>query len=74
MHQNDVLRDTNSMWLHFCISDGDKQVFHGDMVILNEFFSSLFYHCLMKLLFLVDKNPLGPYNYPLFQSCCKYGR
>ena len=26
----------------------------------------------MKLLFSVDKNPLGSYNDPLFQSCCKH--
>ena len=78
MHQNNLPRDifffTNTVRLHFCNSDRDKQVFHGDMIIVKRVFSSLFYHCEMKLLFSVDKNPLGPYNDHLFQSCCKYGR
>ena len=25
---------TNAMRLHYCISDGDSQVFHGDMIIV----------------------------------------
>ena len=38
MHQNSLLRDilvfTNTMRIHFCISEGDRQVFHGDMIIV----------------------------------------
>ena len=38
MHQNNLLRDifffTNTMRLYFCISDGDRKVFHGDMIIV----------------------------------------
>ena len=38
---------TNTMRLHFYISDGDRQVFHGDVIIVIRvfFFSYLFYHC-----------------------------
>ena len=76
MHQNNLSRDIFSftiiMWLHFCISDGDRQVFHDDMIIVIQCFSSLFYHCKTKLLFSVDKNPLGPYNDHMYQCYCKY--
>ena len=38
MHQNDHFMDTffftKTMRLHFFISDGDRQVFHGDMIIV----------------------------------------
>ena len=30
----DIIVFTNAMRLHFCISDGDSQVFHGDMIIV----------------------------------------
>ena len=46
MHQNSLLRDifvfTNTMRLHFCISDGDRQVFHGDMIIVIRVFHIYF--------------------------------
>ena len=29
---------TSTMRLHFCISDGERQVFHGDMIIVIPFF------------------------------------
>ena len=78
VHQNNLPTNILSLkiliQLHFCISNGDKQGFHGDMIIVIRVFSSLFYHCLMKLTFSVDKNPIGPYNDPLYQSCYKYGR
>ena len=48
VHQNNPLRDifvfTNTMRLYFCISDGDRQVFHGDTIIVIRVFSYLFYH------------------------------
>ena len=38
MHQIDHLMDTffftKTMRLHFFISDGDRQVFHGDIIIV----------------------------------------
>ena len=38
MHQNNLLTDmfvyTNTMRLYFCISEGDRQVFHVDMIIV----------------------------------------
>ena len=64
----DIFVFTNTMRLHFCISDGDRQGFHGDTIIVIRVFSYLFYHCQMKLLFSVDKNPVGPYNDPLFKA------
>ena len=49
MHQNNLLMDmfvfTNTMRLYFCMSDGERQVFHGDMIIVIQVFSYLFYHC-----------------------------
>ena len=52
MHQNDLLRDifvfTSTMRFNFCISDGDRQVFHGDLIIVIRVFLYLFYHCKMK--------------------------
>ena len=49
MHQNNLLMDmfvfTNTMLLYFCMSDGERQVFHGDMIIVIQVFSHLFYHC-----------------------------
>ena len=49
LRQNNLLRDmfvfTSTMLLNFCISDGDRQVFHGDMIIVIQVFSYLFYHC-----------------------------
>ena len=30
------------MRLHFCISDGDRQVFHGDMIIVIRVFFFIF--------------------------------
>ena len=72
MHQNNLLRDifvfTNTMRLHFCISGGDRQSFHSDMIIVKRVFPYLFYHCKIKLLFSVDENPLGPYSDPLFKA------
>ena len=42
MHQNNLLRDifvfTSTMRLHFCISDGDRQVSHGDIIIVIRIF------------------------------------
>ena len=38
MHQNDLLMDIvffiNTVRLLFCIPGGDRQVFHGDMIII----------------------------------------
>ena len=66
---------TTTMRLQFCISDGDKQVVHGDMVIVIPGFHLYFTTVIKtKLMFSVDKNPLGPYNDPLFKNCFKYGR
>ena len=37
--QNNLPRGlTNTMRLHSCISDGDKQGFHGDMIIVKRVF------------------------------------
>ena len=78
MHQNilpsDIFFFKTTMRLHFCILNGDRQVFHGDMIIIIRVFSSLLYHCYIQLMFSVDKNPLGPYKDPMYQSRCKYGR
>ena len=30
----DIFVSTSTMQLHFCISDGDRQVFHGNMIIV----------------------------------------
>ena len=42
MHQNNLLMDmfvfTNTMLLYFCMSDGERQVFHGDMIIVIQVF------------------------------------
>ena len=44
MHQNNISRNivfvTNTMRLHFCISDGDRQVVHGDMIIVIRVFGT----------------------------------
>ena len=45
------------MLLCYCISNGDRQAFHGDMIIVIRVFPSLFYHCKMKFMFSVEKNP-----------------
>ena len=49
MHQNILLRDmfvfTNTMRLYFCMSDGERQVFHGDMIIVIQVFFIFIYHC-----------------------------
>ena len=49
VHQNNLLRDifvlTSTMRLHFCISEGDRQVSHGDIIIVMRVFLYLFYHC-----------------------------
>ena len=50
------------------------QVFHGDMIIVKRVFPSLFYHFKMESKFSVEKNNACPYNDPLYQNCCKYGR
>ena len=47
MHQNNLSRDisrffTNTMMLHFFISDGDRHVFHGDMIIVIRVFHHYF--------------------------------
>ena len=45
MHHNSLLRDifvfTNTVRLYFCISDEDRQVFHGDTIIVIRVF---FFH------------------------------
>ena len=61
------------MRLHFCNSDGNRQVVHGDMVLLYQFLVFIL-PLLNEIIVSVDKNPLGLYNDPLFQNCCKYGR
>ena len=43
MYQNNLPKDiffffTNTMRLHFCISDGDKRGFHGDIIIVKQVF------------------------------------
>ena len=54
------------MRLYFCISDGDRQVFHDDtiivirIVVLFCFFFILILPLLMELFFSVDKIPLVP--------------
>ena len=49
------------MRLHFCISDGDRQVFHGDMIIVIRVFFFIFILSLLnETIFSVDKNPLVP--------------
>ena len=64
MHQNNLLRDifvfTNTKRLYFCISDGDRQVFHGDTIIVIRVFFIFILPLLMELLFSVDKIPLVP--------------
>ena len=64
MHQNNLLRDifvfTNTMRLYFCISDGDRQVFHGDTIIVIRVFFIFILPLLMELFFSVDKIPLVP--------------
>ena len=47
------------MRLYFCISDGDRQVFHGDTIIATIFFIFTL-PLLMELFFSVDKIPLVP--------------
>ena len=72
MHQDILSRDiiyfTNTMRLHFCISDGERQVFHGEMIIVIRVFSSLFYHSQTKLLFSVDKKTLRHTMTPCFKA------
>ena len=34
---------TNTMLLHICISDGDSQVFHGDMIIVIRVFCHIYF-------------------------------
>ena len=48
------------MRLYFCISDGDRQVFHGDTIIVIEVFFIFILPLLMELLFSVDKILLVP--------------
>ena len=64
MHQNNLLRDifvfTNTMRLYFCISDGDRQVFHSDTIIVVRVFFIFILSLLMELFFSVDKIPLVP--------------
>ena len=45
VHQNNLLIITNTMRLYFCISDGERQVFHGDMIIVIRVFAYSFYNC-----------------------------
>ena len=48
------------MRLRYCILNGDRQVFHGDMIVVKQVFPSLFYHCLMESKFSVEKITLVP--------------
>ena len=48
------------MRLYFCISDGDRQVFHGDTIIVIRVFFIFILPLLMELFFSVDKIPLVP--------------
>ena len=49
------------MWLYFCISDGDRQVFHGDtIIVIRVFFFHINLPLLMELFVSVDKIPLVP--------------
>ena len=47
MHQNNLLRDiffsTNTVRLYFCISDGDRQDFHGDLIIVIRVFIHIYF-------------------------------
>ena len=64
MHQKNLLRDifvfTNTMPLYFCISDGDRQFFHGDTILVKRVFFIFILPLLMELLFSVDKIHLVP--------------
>ena len=67
MHQTNLLSDifvfTSTMRLHFCISEGDRQVFHGDMIIVIRFFFIFILPLLIEItnvLFSVDKIPMVP--------------
>ena len=46
------------MRLYFCISDGDRQVFHGDTIIVIRVFFIFILQLLIE--FSVDKIPLVP--------------
>ena len=48
------------MRLYFCISDGDRQVFYGDMIIVIRVFFIFIFPLIMELFFSVDKIPLVP--------------
>ena len=48
------------MRLYFCISDGDRQVFRGDTIIVIRIFFIFILPLLMELFFSVDKIPLVP--------------
>ena len=49
------------MRLYFCISDEDRQVFHGDtLIVIRVFFLIFILPLLMELFFSVDKIPLVP--------------
>ena len=77
VHQNnlsiDIIFFTNTVRLHFCTSDRDRYVFHGDMIIVIRVFHH--FTTVKKELFSVDKNPLVPTMTLCFKavSCCKYG-
>ena len=48
------------MRLYFCISVGDRRVFHGNTIIVIRFFFIFILPLLMELFFSVDKIPLVP--------------
>ena len=55
----DIFVFTNTIRLHFCITDGDRQVFHRDMIIVIRFFFILILPQLNEISFFsVDKIPL----------------
>ena len=64
----DIFVFTNTMRLHFCISDGDRQGFHGDMIIIIRVFFILILPLLNEIIVFSRKNPIGPYNDPLFKA------
>ena len=56
------------MGLHFYISDGDRQVFHGDMLLVIRVFHLYFTTVKRKHCFQYIKIPLVPKMAPCFKA------
>ena len=56
------------MRLHFCIADGDRQGFHGHMIIVIRVFFIFILPLLNETIVFSRLNPLGPYSDPLFKA------